>query len=123
MAEHVHTTRRALLKAAPALAIAPAAALANERESPLRALHHQWLEAELAYNRSSFDAGTPEAARLMSRFNGIQDEAMKVEPRTAEDFAFLVLFAGEDGYMAATSPPAQALVEMARRITGIEREV
>lgn len=122
MAENMHTTRRALLKAAPAFAMVPAAAVANEPESELRALYRKWQAIKEAYNTNSFPDDAPESLSLIDRMIDCEERAAAYQPRSVEDYAFKIIFADEDGYLAGMSPPAKALAEMAHQITGIERE-
>ncbi len=90
--------------------------------SALRSLYLQWVAAGEAYNASPFETGTPEGDQLWNRIAEIEEAAMAIEPGSAEDLAFQILIADEDGYMASGSPLSYQLVTTAYRITSIDPE-
>ncbi|MBB1498792.1 hypothetical protein [Paracoccus sp. MC1862] len=110
--------RRALLKAAPALALVGAVpAVAAPADSlEMAALYERWSAAKEAYNK--FD-GLDEAkdAELESAISLVEDEILAIQPQTVKDYAFKVLvlndFAGFDGL-----PWGDAMLAEARTLIG-----
>lgn len=111
------TTRRKVILAAPAAIVAPAAALAAARPSPLRAMYHEWQAAKNECNATCEDEADWTAA--FERMTAIEYEADAFVPQTMEDFAFKVIFADDDGDMSANIHQPR-LVQAAYEIAGVK---
>lgn len=111
------TTRRNLLLAAPAAMVAPAAALAAARPSPLRAMYHDWQSAKSECNAECEDEADWTAA--LERMTAIEHEAGAFVPQTMEDLAFKVIFADDDGDMSVNIHQPR-LAQTAYEIAGIK---
>lgn len=115
------TTRRKLLLAAPAAIVAPAAALAAARPSPLRAMYHEWQAAKNECNAEceSMEANEANWTAAFERMTAIEYEAAAFVPQTMEDFAFKVIFADDDGDMSVNIQQPR-LAQTAYEIAGIK---
>lgn len=123
MATETNTTRRAALKAAPVVALAtavPVAAIAGDQPSPLRALYHHWLATKDAYNNNGLDPDDdPEDERQFEALCEIEEKIAEFRPTTAEDWAFKIIVADDEGCMNV-NPEQVALVRLAYEATGVE---
>lgn len=116
-----NTTRRALLKAAPAaMVIAPAAALAASRPSILRAKYHEWQATKDEYNAECARVEPDEAklAVVFDRMIAMEDDVAAFVPETMEDLVFKVIFSDDDGDMSMNDAQ-RALAKQAYQMAGI----
>ncbi len=108
-----HNTRRELLKGAGAAFVSSAEGMPSfPPPSPLRALHRDWRAAMNEANKNGCDDA------IYERICAMEQTAAEFEPKTAEDFAFMIIFADAHGDMCLT-PHQVTLVRGAMRITGL----
>ena len=93
----------------------PAVPAAGSAMSPMRALYSEWRRAKDAYNEVPDD---DDSDRLYERVIEVERRAVDFAPHTAEDWAFKIIFADDEGDMETnwTQPP---LVKMAYDTVGI----
>jgi hypothetical protein len=106
---------------APAtMVIAPAAALAASRPSPLRAMYHEWQATKDEYNANAevMEPNAPEQEAIFERMIAFEEEVAALVPETMDDFALKVIFADDDGDMSMNDAQ-KALAKMAYEMAGI----
>ncbi len=120
MSERTLSRRQVLgqTSAASAAMVLPAVASAAE-PSPLRALYHRRKEATLIYGTSPDVDDTPKGKELLDFILACDDAAARFTPRTVEDFAWKVIFAGDDGDYCDGSIWAVVLVGGAYSLVGL----